>query len=130
LDKIKSQLKNAQEMGPNAKPVEILLPTMGGKIERFAVYSFPVMTKEFADQYQLGSYVGASLDDPTKYLRFSVAPNDFQSMIIQDGKYEFIDPVNADKTVYGLHPKTKRMKTDFYAQQKRMQYHKARLKNC
>ncbi len=113
LDKIKSQLKNAQEMGPNAKPVEILLPTMGGKIERFAVYSFPVMTKEFADQYQLGSYVGASLDDPTKYLRFSVAPNDFQSMIIQDGKYEFIDPVNADKTVYGLHPKTKKNENGF-----------------
>ncbi|MBK1898128.1 reprolysin-like metallopeptidase [Chryseobacterium paridis] len=113
LDKIKSQLRTAQEMGPNSKPVEILLPTMGGKIERFAVYSFPVMTKDFADQYQLGSYAGVSLDDPSKYLRFSVAPNDFQSMIIQNGKYEFIDAVNADKTVYGVHPKTKKNENGF-----------------
>ncbi|ASK30771.1 propanediol utilization protein [Chryseobacterium sp. T16E-39] len=113
LDKIKSQLRSAQEMGPNSKPVEILLPTLGGKIERFAVYSFPVMTKDFADQYQLGSYAGVSLDDPSKYLRFSVAPNDFQSMIIQNGRYEFIDAVNADKTVYGVHPKTKKNENGF-----------------
>ncbi|WBV54749.1 M12 family metallo-peptidase [Chryseobacterium daecheongense] len=108
LEKIKTQLRGAQEMGANSKPVEILLPTLKGKIERFAVYSFPVMTKEFAEQYQLGSYVGVSMDDPGKYLRFSVAPNDFQAMIIQDGQYEFIDAVNADKTVYGVHPKTKK----------------------
>lgn len=113
LEKIKSQLRTAQEMGPNSKPVEILLPTMSGKIERFAVYSFPVMTKEFAEQYQLGSYAGVSLDDPSKYLRFSVAPNDFQSMIIQDGKYEFINAINANKTVYGVHPKTKKNKNGF-----------------
>lgn len=108
LDKVKAQLRGAQEMGSNSKAVEILLPTLKGKIERFAVYSFPVMTKEFAEQYQLGSYVGVSLDDPSKYLRFSVAPNDFQAMIIQNGAYEFIDAVNADKTVYGVHPKTKK----------------------
>ncbi|WP_370897203.1 reprolysin-like metallopeptidase [Chryseobacterium gossypii] len=113
LDKIKSQLRTAQEMGPNSKPVEILLPTMDGKIERFAVYSFPVMTKDFADRYQLGSYAGVSLDDPSKYLRFSVAPNDFQSMIIQNGKYEFIEAVNADKTIYGVHPKTKKDENGF-----------------
>lgn len=113
LDKIRAQLKNAQEMGPNSKPVEILLPTLGGKIEKFAVYSFPVMTKEFAEQYQLGSYAGVSLEDPGKYLRFSVAPNDFQSTIIKDGGYEFISPVNADKTIYGVHPKTRKNENGF-----------------
>lgn len=74
---------------------------MDGKIEKFAVYSQPVVVKELADQYQLGSYVGIGIDDPSKYLRFSVAPNDFQSMIIKDGVYEFIEPQNADKTIYG-----------------------------
>ncbi|KMQ67114.1 propanediol utilization protein [Chryseobacterium sp. FH2] len=108
LNKIKEQLKNAQETGPNAKPVEISLPTLNGKIEKFAVYSFPVVVKDLAQQYQLGSYVGVGLDDPGKYLRFSVAPNDFQSMIIKNGEYEFIEPQNADKTVYGVHPKTKK----------------------
>jgi len=106
LDLLRSQLKNAKEMGPNAAPVIISLPNLDGKIERFQVYSFPVMVKELADKYDLGSYVGTSVDDPTKYLRFSVAPNDFQSMIIHGDKYEFIEPANADKSVYAVHPKT------------------------
>jgi hypothetical protein len=110
LTKIRTQLKDAQETGRNAKPVEISLPTLEGKVEKFAVYSLPVMVKELADQYQLGSYVGIGIDDPTKYVRFSVAPNDFQSMIIQDGAYQFIEPQNADKTIYGVHPKTDKTK--------------------
>ncbi|MCU7615453.1 M12 family metallo-peptidase [Chryseobacterium sp. GMJ5] len=107
LNKMRDQLKNAQETGPNAKPVEISLPTLKGKIERFAVYSFPVVVKELADQYQLGSYVGVGIDDPTKYVRFSLAPNDFQSMIVRGGDYEFIEPTLADKTIYGVHAKSK-----------------------
>lgn len=106
LTKIRTQLNDAQEMGKNAKPVEISLPTLDGKIERFAIYSFPVVVKEIADQYQLGSYVGVGIDDPSKNVRFSVAPNDFQSMIEKHGVYEFIEPLNADKTIYGVHPKT------------------------
>lgn len=87
---------------------------MDGKIEKFAVYSQPVVVKELADQYQLGSYVGVGIDDPSKYLRFSVAPNDFQSMIVKDGVYEFIEPQNADKTIYGVHPKTDKTKGEAF----------------
>ncbi|MDR6159880.1 hypothetical protein QF023_003396 [Chryseobacterium sp. SLBN-27] len=114
LNKIRSQLKDAQETGKNAKPVEISLPTLDGKIEKFAVYSQPVVVKELADQYQLGSYVGVGIDDPSKYLRFSVAPNDFQSMIVKDGVYEFIEPQNTDKTIYGVHPKTDKTKGEAF----------------
>ncbi|MDR6516639.1 GEVED domain-containing protein [Chryseobacterium camelliae] len=110
---LKSQLANAQLTGRNAKAVTISLPTLDGKIEKFAVYSFPVVVKELADQYQLESYVGAGIDDPSKYLRFSLAPNDFQAMIIKDGRYEFIEPVDKDKTVYGVHPKTDKSKEGF-----------------
>lgn len=106
LDLLRSQLNGAQEMGRNAKPVVISIPTLSGKIERFNVYSFPVVVKSLADKYQLGSYVGASIDDPTKTIRFSVSPRGFNSMIMQDGQYEFIDPQDKDKTVYGIHPKT------------------------
>jgi len=113
LNKIKEQLRNAQETGPNAKSVEISLPTMSGRIEKFAVYSFPVFAKDLADQYQLGSYVGVGIDDPSMYLRFSVAPNDFQSMIIKGGEYEFIEPANSDKTIYGVHPKSKKNENGF-----------------
>ncbi|WP_294275829.1 reprolysin-like metallopeptidase [uncultured Chryseobacterium sp.] len=107
LNMIRSQLERAQETGPNAKAVEISLPTMRGKMERFAVYSFPVVVKELADQYHLGSYVGVGIDDPAKFLRFSVSPNDLQSMIIRGGEYEFIEPSNADKTIYEVHAKSK-----------------------
>lgn len=106
LNKMRNDLKNAQETGPNAKAVEISLPSVKGKLERFAVYSFPVMVKELASQYGLGSYVGVGIDDPSKQIRFSVAPNDFQGMIVKDGYYEFIDPLNSDKTIYSVHPKT------------------------
>ncbi|WP_144281741.1 reprolysin-like metallopeptidase [Chryseobacterium echinoideorum] len=106
LNKIRNDLKNAQETGTNAKAVEILVPTLKGKLEKFAVYSFPVMAKDLADQYELGSYVGVGIDDPSKQIRFSVAPNDFQAMVIKDGIYEFIDPLASDKTIYAVHPKT------------------------
>lgn len=110
---LKSQLANAQESGPNAKPVIISLPTLSGKMEKFAVYSFPVVVKELAEQYQLGSYVGVGIDNPSKYLRFSLAPNDFQSMIITGEGSEFIEPANTTKTVYGVHYKTQGSKTGF-----------------
>ncbi|MCY0970296.1 reprolysin-like metallopeptidase [Chryseobacterium wangxinyae] len=106
LDKIQSQLKNAQETGANSKPVQILLPNLRGKLEKFEVYSFPVMAKELASQYQLGSYVGVSVDNPNKYLRFSVSPTNFQSTTVINGQYEFIDAEKSDKTVYSVHSKS------------------------
>ncbi|MGL6128079.1 MAG: GEVED domain-containing protein [Chryseobacterium artocarpi] len=110
---LKSQLAKAEESGTNAKPVTISIPTLSGKIERFAVYSFPVIVKELADQYQLGSYAGVGIDDPSKYIRFSLAPNDFQSMIISNEGSEFIEPGNANKTIYEVHPKTQGGKSGF-----------------
>jgi len=112
LNAIRSTLANAQETGKNAKPVEIKLPTLNGKIERFAVYSAPVVVKSIADRHQLGSYVGNGIDDPTAYVRFSVAPNDFQSMMLRNGVYEFIEAQNKEKTVYGVHPKTSKADAD------------------
>lgn len=108
LGAMRSKLANAQESGRNAKPVIIKLPTLEGKIESFAVYSAPVVVQSLADRYQLGSYAGVGVDDPSKYVRFSVAPNDFQSMMLVDGKYQFIEPQNAEKSVYGVLPKSKK----------------------
>ncbi|WP_027376669.1 reprolysin-like metallopeptidase [Kaistella palustris] len=112
LNAIRSTLADAQETGKNARPVELKIPTLEGKMERFAVYSLPVVVKSLADRYQLGSYVGVGIDDPTAYVRFSVAPNDFQSMMIRNGVYEFIEPQNTDKSVYGVHPKTNKTEAD------------------
>lgn len=104
IDQIRTQLLRAQKVGGTS--VSIKIPTLDGKVERFAVNSFPVMDEELAGQYHLGSYVGVGIDDPSRYIRFSVAPNDFQSMIISNGKYEFIEPATADKAFYSIHGKT------------------------
>ncbi|MCS4303587.1 reprolysin-like metallopeptidase [Chryseobacterium sp. BIGb0232] len=108
LQSLRSSLKEAVETGKGAQAVIISLPTAEGKIEKFAVYSDPVMEKSMADRYQLGSYVGTGIDDPSKYLRFSTSPNDMQSMIIKDGVFQFIEPISADKQTYGVFYKTKR----------------------
>ena len=106
LDAIRAKLSTAQPTGKNSKPTVIDLPTLEGTVERFDVYSLPVVVKSLADRYQLGSYVGAKVGDPTTYVRFSVSPYDIQSMMFRDGHYEFIEPVNKEKTVYGVFPKS------------------------
>jgi len=108
LSTLKNLLKDAVETGKNAHPVIVSLPTAEGKIERFAVYSNPVMEKSLVDKYQLGSYVGIGVDDPAKYLRFSTAPTEMQSMIIKDGVLQFIEPISTDKQTYGVFYKTKK----------------------
>ncbi|MFZ4931413.1 reprolysin-like metallopeptidase [Chryseobacterium sp. Mn2064] len=112
LQSLRNILKNAVETGKGAQAVTVSLPTAEGKIERFAVYSDPVMEKSMADRYQLGSYVGVGIDDPAKYIRFSTAPTEMQSMIIKDGKFQFIEPITTDKQVYGVFYKTKRTEGD------------------
>lgn len=109
---IRHILENAVETGKDAKAVVISLPTAEGKIEKFAVYSNPVMEKGMAERYQLGSYVGVGIDDPSKYLRFSTSPAEIQSMIIKDGIFQFIEPITADKKTYGVFYKTKRTQSD------------------
>ncbi|MDR3024957.1 reprolysin-like metallopeptidase [Chryseobacterium sp.] len=107
LKSLREMLKNAEETGKNARPVIISLPTVEGKIEKFAVYSNPVMDQSLVDRYQLGSYVGIGVDDASKYLRFSTSPTDMQSMIIKDGIFQFIEPISEDKQTYGVFYKTK-----------------------
>ena len=106
IENIRGRLMMAEKTGKNANAVTIEIPTLDGGVERFAVNSFPVMDESLANRYQLGSYVGVGIDDPTKYIRFSVAPNDFQSMIISNGKYEFIEPATNNKEFYSVHSKT------------------------
>lgn len=108
LDLIRNQLSNAQETGKNSKPIIIELPTLDGRTERFEIYSLPVVEKPMAERYQLGSYVGTKVGDPTVYVRFSVSPYDLQSMMFRDGQYEFIEPLNQDRTIYGVFPKSEK----------------------
>jgi hypothetical protein len=110
LNAMRNQLSNAQEMGKGA-PVIINIPTLDGKIEKFAVYSNPVVVPELAEKYQLGSYAGVSVDDPEKFIRFSISPFDFKSMIFKNGETQFIDPQNKERTIYAVLPKSNKTRT-------------------
>lgn len=112
LASLRGILKDAVETGKGAQAVIVSLPTVEGKIEKFAVYSNPVMEKSMADRYQLGSYVGVGVDDPSKYVRFSTSPTEMQSMIIKDGVFQFIEPITTDKQTYGVFYKTKRTNSE------------------
>ena len=106
LQSLRNILKDAVETGKGAAPVIISLPTAEGKIEKFAVYNNPVLEKSLADRYQLGSYMGVGVDDPSKYLTLSTSPTEMQSMIIKDGVFQFIEPISANKQTYGVFYKT------------------------
>lgn len=108
IEKLKTQLKNTSQTGKSKKATEILIPTLEGKLERFSVYSAPVVVPELVTKYDLNAYVGVGIDDPHKYIRFSLSGNDFQSMIIKNGTYEFIEPTNNEKTLYKVFPKNKK----------------------
>lgn len=112
LTSLRNILKDAVETGNNAKGIIISLPTVDGKIEKFEVFSNPVMEKSMADRYQLGSYVGVGVDDPSKYLRFSTSPTELSSMIIKNGEFQFLEPISSDKNVYGVFYKTKRTQSE------------------
>lgn len=128
MNNIRTKLSQASKVG-ESKSVTIEIPNAEGKLERFAVNSFPVFDEAMSKQYQLGSYVGTGIDDPTKYIRFSVAPDDFQSMMISNGKSEFIEPANVDKSLYSLHSKSNKNGQSFVCNTKETPESIARLQN-
>ncbi len=50
INQIRTQLSRAQKFGEGGA-VTIKIPTLDGKIEKFAVNSFPVMDEALANQY-------------------------------------------------------------------------------
>lgn len=114
LASLRDALKNAPEAGTGGAPIVVTLPTANGKVEKFSVYSSPTVAKSMAERYELGAYAGVGIDDPNKQIRFTTAPNDFQSMLFDSttGKYEFIEPMNKDKDIYGVFYKSDRSSED------------------
>ncbi|MGU3373935.1 zinc-dependent metalloprotease [Chryseobacterium sp. M5A1_1a] len=102
-DQLKQALKNAPERFSNDKGVVVTLPTSNGKLEKFQVWEFSNMAPELQAKFpDIKSYVGTALEDPTVYLRFSLSPVGFSSMITRSGISEFIEPYTEDRTVYAV----------------------------
>ncbi|MBL1222808.1 T9SS type A sorting domain-containing protein [Chryseobacterium sp. L7] len=102
-NQLKQALKDAPERFSRSKGVMVSLPTAGGKIEKFQVWESsnmdPALQKKYPD---IKSYVGTGIEDPSVYLRFSMSPVGFSSMITRSGISEFIEPYTEDRAVYAV----------------------------
>lgn len=111
---LKKQLNSAALRGTNHTPIIVYVPTSEGKIERFSVYHAPVMDEEIENTYELYSYAGIGIDDTNKYIRFSISPNQFNSMIMDNtGIIQLIDPYTTDGEVYSVRIRKENIFNDF-----------------
>lgn len=102
-DQLGQLLKNAPERSAGGKGIIISIPVASGKVEKFQVWEFSNMSPELQAQHpDIRSYVGTGVDDPTAYLRFSVSPFNFSSMISRSGSTEYIEPYTDDRNVYAV----------------------------
>ncbi|CAH0157742.1 reprolysin-like metallopeptidase [Chryseobacterium sp. Bi04] len=102
-NKLRQTLQKAPARFSNEKGVVISLPTANGKLERFQVWEFSNMAPELQAKFpDIKSYVGTGVEDPSVYLRFSLSPVGFSSMITRSGISEFIEPYTEDRTVYAV----------------------------
>ncbi len=102
-DQLRQTLKNAPVRFSNEKGVVISLPAASGKLERFQVWEYSNMAPELQAKFpDIRSYVGTGLEDPSAYVRFSLSPVGFSSMITRSGISEFIEAYTEDRTVYAV----------------------------
>lgn len=102
LGQLKAMLANAPQRLSGAAGVIIEIPNAEGKIEHFRVYEFSNFSPELQEQNpDIRSYVANGVEDPSAYLRFSMSPRRFRSMILRaDKKSEFIESYTSDDASY------------------------------
>ncbi|REC47714.1 hypothetical protein [Chryseobacterium pennipullorum] len=102
-DQLRQSLKNAPLRFSSEKGTFISLPTASGRLEHFQVWESSNMAPQLQAKYpDIRSYVGTGVEDPTAYLKFSISPVGFSSMITRSGISEFIEPYTEDRTVYAV----------------------------
>ncbi|MBB4805037.1 subtilisin-like proprotein convertase family protein [Chryseobacterium defluvii] len=103
VEKLKNSLKDAPSRSSSQKGIIISIPGVNGKVERFRVWEFSNMAPELQAKYpDIRSYVGTGVDNPSAYLRFSLSPVGFSSMISRGGISEYIEPYTDDRAVYAV----------------------------
>ncbi|AYZ36613.1 hypothetical protein EGY07_14065 [Chryseobacterium indologenes] len=101
--KLSQILKNAPQRSSGSKGVIISLPNVHGRLEKFQVWESSNMAPQLQAQFpDIRSYVGTGLDDSGVYLRFSLSPEGFSSMLTRSGISEFIEPYTEDRMVYAV----------------------------
>ncbi|HMC02308.1 MAG TPA: hypothetical protein VKN14_14810, partial [Flavobacteriaceae bacterium] len=104
IDNLKAQLLNAPLRGESPKVSNLVIefPNTDGKMESFRVKEAPVMVPEMqANHPDLRSYVGQSIQNPSKLIRFSITPLGLHTMTLSTGQgTQYMDPYTKDGLNY------------------------------
>lgn len=108
---LKTQLNNAPSKLIGQKGIIVSIPNVNGKIEKFEVWEYSNMAPELqAKHTDIRSYVGVSTEDATAYLRFSMSPQGFSSLILRSNISEYIEPYTTDSKIYVVYDSNMRKK--------------------
>ncbi|TPV34866.1 T9SS type A sorting domain-containing protein [Paucihalobacter ruber] len=105
LNRLKTLLADAPSRSSNARShVEIGFPNAFGKIEKFQIFNAPVIDESLQEVYpELGSYIGKSLENPSKIIRFSISENSFKAISLNDETgTEYIEPAIKEQLVFSV----------------------------
>jgi trimeric autotransporter adhesin len=98
LKGLEKALQTAPTRESGQQGVEIMFPNSSGEFEAYEVYLSHVMDPALAKQYGLASYVGYPKSKNGNYLRFSLSPEGLQATINSNGKVDFIELKDQNKT--------------------------------
>lgn len=110
LDKFVQRITVSGSIGFSSS-VDLLLPNLTGKIEKFNVRYTPVADQKLALKYGLKSYSGTSVNDPERTVRLSVTASGISATIFDGNDLEFIDKVS--EGIYSVHSKRSEKKGAF-----------------
>jgi subtilisin-like proprotein convertase family protein len=104
IESIKSKLQNAPIRGAflGKSPNIVSVPNADGTAEDYRVYDTQILHPTLAAKLpNIKSYVGRSINNSGKFIRFSVSQIGFHGQVFEPGKSTyFIDPYTNDKSVY------------------------------
>lgn len=109
LNALKTLLQNAPQRGDinNISNVIIDFPSVDSKMESFRVMEASVMHTELQAKFpEIRSYIGQSIQNPSRLIRFSVTPQGLHTMLLSsDIGTQFIDPYTKSGNFYILYAK-------------------------
>ena len=101
---LKNKLQNAPIVAESSQKSSniISIPNADNTEENYRVYDTQILHPKLAAQLpNIKSYVGRSIKNTGKFIRFSVSQAGFHAQIFEPGKSTYyIDPYTSDKTVY------------------------------
>lgn len=111
MESLKAVLATAPSRGnmtTNISSVIVDFPNVEGDLESFRVMEASIMQSELqAYHSDMRSYVGQSIENPSKTIRFSVTPKGLHTMTFSgDNSTQFIDPYAKNSNTYIVYSKS------------------------